>query len=361
MPGMGKHSDLKNWQARTVVAVVAVVAVGLAVYSAAASYETVSHLAAKYGVPLSRWTPIGLDGGLFGAIIINIGLIWLKKPVWWFGMVARFFAIAVIAANGAAGWPRPIGIGLRVAAPVLFVIIMEAAQYVLLYRTDAAEAERQRKRDERIPFARWILAPFPTFVIWRRKKLWTDSHLPQSAIDAELSVIRLAELYGDEWQEKADADLVWMIQSGVNMDQVLERVRKLLTAAAEEPARQAAQRQAEADAAAARADAAEAADRAAALERKLADAESKLAGNGSGNGGGDRTRKPRKPKAATGSGEDAPAADIDIYAAALEILSKDPDISASELGRRLNRSEGRGRQIKRELTQAAPQGQDGGA
>lgn len=226
---MGKHSDLSNWQVKAVVTVVAIVAAGLAVYSAAASYETVSHLAATYGVPLARWTPIGLDGGLFGAIIINIGLIWLKKPVWWFGMVARFFAIAVIAANGAAGWPRPIGVGLRVAAPVLFVIIMEAAQYVLLYRTDAAEAERQQKRAERIPFARWVLAPIQTFAIWRRKKLWTDSNLPQSVIDVELSFIRLADFYGADWRDQAEADLVWMVESGVNMDEVLDRVRKLTT------------------------------------------------------------------------------------------------------------------------------------
>jgi type IV secretory pathway VirB2 component (pilin) len=355
---MGKHSDLKNWQARTVVAVVAVVAVGLAVYSAAASYETVSHLAAKYGVPLSRWTPVGLDGGLFGAIIINIGLIWLKKPVWWFGMVARFFAIAVIAANGAAGWPRPIGIGLRVAAPVLFVIIMEAAQYVLLYRTDAAEVERQRKRDERIPLARWILAPFPTFVIWRRKKLWTDSHLPQSAIDAELSVIRLAELYGDEWQEKADADLVWMIQSGVNMDQVLERVRKLLAAAAEEPVRQAeldaereARRQAELDRDAARAEvAALDADRAA-LETQL---EAALKGG---------TRKPNPRRGSTtpnprASGDDGQSDEqkLGTEAAALSIIEQEPNISGSELGRRLGVQPGYGRRLKRNLTTAGAGG-----
>jgi hypothetical protein len=43
---------------------------------------------------------------------------------------------------------------------------------------------------------------------------------------------------------------------------------------------------------------------------------------------------------------------------ALKILDKDPGISASELGRRLGRTEGRGRQIKRELTQATPQGPD---
>ena len=227
MPGMGKHSELSDWQTRTVVAVTGIVAVGLAAYSAAASYDTVSGLAVTFGVSLPRLTPVGLDGGLFGASIINIALIWLGKPVWWFGMVSRLFAVAVIAANGAAGWPRPVGVGLRIAAPVLFIVIVEAAQYVLLHRSDEAERERKRKRDERIPFARWMLAPVSTFVIWRRKKLWTDSRLPQTAIDAELSIIRLTDLYGADWREKAEADLVWMVQAGVNMDEVLDRVRKL--------------------------------------------------------------------------------------------------------------------------------------
>lgn len=114
----------------------------------------------------------------------------------------------------------------------------------------------------------------------------------------------------------------------------------------------AALRQAEAERDTARQAAADATAEAEALTRQLA-ATGKQTGSGSGN------RKPRKPK--TTAGKDAPAADIDIYAAALDILDKEPDISASELGRRLNRSEGRGRQIKRELTQAAPQGPDGGA
>lgn len=230
-PRMGKHSELSHWQTRVVVAVVAVVATGLAVYSAAASYSTITALAVEYGLPLPRLVPLGLDGGLFGAVVITIALIWLRKPVWWFGMVSRMFAAGVIAANAAAGWPRPVGVGLRIAAPVLFIVIIEAGQYVLLYLNDDAQAERKRRRDERIPVARWVLAPFATFVIWRRKKLWADSRLPQTAIDAELSIIRLADFYGEDWREKAEADLVWMVESGVNMDEVLERVRKLTSTA----------------------------------------------------------------------------------------------------------------------------------
>jgi hypothetical protein len=229
---MEKQPDLSKRQVRTVIAAVSLIAAGLAAYSAAASYETVVTLAVRFGLSLPNLTPIGLDGGLFGVIILNIALIWLGKPVWWLGLTSRLFAVAIVAANGAAGWPRPVGTGLRVAAPVLFIIIIEAAQFVLLHRSDDSEREKKRKRDERIPFARWILAPAPTFVIWRRKTLWTGSRLPQSAIDTELSVIRLAEFYGDGWRQEADADLVWMIQAGVNMGEVLERVRKLVSPAA---------------------------------------------------------------------------------------------------------------------------------
>lgn len=48
----------------------------------------------------------------------------------------------------------------------------------------------------------------------------------------------------------------------------------------------------------------------------------------------------------------------EIEAAALEILCSDPEISRSELGRRLGVTDSRGRQIARKLAAAAPKGQD---
>lgn len=105
---------------------------------------------------------------------------------------------------------------------------------------------------------------------------------------------------------------------------------------------------------AARAEAAEAAAKAEKLARQLADSESrKPAGSGNGN-------RPRKA-AATGVRAAKVTADLDSYAEALRILAEEPGISASELGRRLGRSESRGRQIMRDLTKAAPQGPDEGA
>ncbi len=115
---------------------------------------------------------------------------------------------------------------------------------------------------------------------------------------------------------------------------------------------------AEAELEAARKDEAEAVARAEEVARQLADATRQLARKPAGSGSGNRTRKPRT---ATGAREAAAAvADLDTYAEALRILADEPGISASELGRRLGRSESRGRQIMREL-KPVPQGPDGGA
>ena len=116
------------------------------------------------------------------------------------------------------------------------------------------------------------------------------------------------------------------------------------------------------------------------LDRQAAEAERDTARQAAAAAGAEaealpeRWRRKRSEVAVTGHGSPGDAEgdcrarggrtwrrSFDTYAAALEILDKDPDITASELGRRLNRSEGRGRQIKRELTKTAPQGLDGGA
>ena len=298
----------KPWQTRTVGALVTVAATGLAAYAAAASYESVSRLAALYHVPLHQLTPVGLDGGLIGVIGFDIGLTWIGRPQGGLRLASRLFAAATIAANAAAGWPRPVGVGLRVFAPLLLVIIVEAARTVLLGRD---------RQDARIPLARWLLAPRQTFTIWRRAKLWNE-RLPESAAQAELAIVKLAERFGAGWQDKAPAELAWRIRTGVGMDRAVEMVASLTA------------------------------------PRPLAEAVSAPV-NGRrqapASRGASRTRQ-RKP--ATAAKAAAVATDFDVYAEALKILADEPGVSASELGRRLGRSASRGRQIKAQLAAAAP-------
>lgn len=249
-----RHAAQK-WRGSILVVLIAAIAVGLAAYAAAASYDTVSAQAAIHGVSLPRLNPIGIDGGLFGIIILDITLTWAGSPIWWLRLAARVFALGTVAANAAAGWPSPYGVGLRIAAPALFVLIVEAGRRVLLRARHADEQERrtaaraarhagrtaarEQRRSDRIPRMRWVLDFGGTLAIWKRMQLWREPSYAK-AVSMELerlaAIEKLAVSYAPgEWQASAPADLVWMLTAGVRMTEALARVAEL-TAHAQEAA-----------------------------------------------------------------------------------------------------------------------------
>ena len=305
-----------NWRLWTVAALVTVVALALAAYAAAASYESVSGLAASRGVPLPRLNPLGIDGGLAGVILFDIALTWVRQPIGWFRLVARLFAAGTIAANAAAGWPDPVGTGLRIAAPALFVILMEAARTVLL---------RRDRQDERIPLARWLLAFRPTFAMWRRMKLWQISSYP-AALAMDLArrqaIMKLTARYSaGDWRALAPNDLVWMLDEGVLMDEALARVAELTKP---EPVVQ---------------------GRSSGQKKRTRSSGQKRAGS-----------PPNKTAAGSPLKPAVSEAELGTEAQALSILAADPDISGGELGRRLGKSERYGCMLKNRLAGAAPGG-----
>jgi hypothetical protein len=316
-----RKRTLKRWQSVTAAVIVTTFALGLAGYAAAADYATVSAQAEKYHVALAWLNPLGLLGGLFGITIIDIALTWIGKPIWWLREFARIFAIAVVLANGSAGWPSPVGTGLRVAAPALFVIITEAARHTLLHREDD---ERKRKRDERIPRLRWVLDFAGTFALWRRMRLW-DVRSYRAAVDTELSrlvaIEMLAARYPAGWQQAAPADLVFMLRRGVRMTDALAKVATLTAppVPANEPP---------------------------ALPAKRT-----------------RPSPPKKRPASPRSRAGVPPAtevpkDVDARAEALAILAAEPDISGAQLGLRVGRTGRWGQTFKKNLVGTAPKGQD---
>lgn len=225
MTAHAKTKALKPWQVVTVTCLIIVIALGLAVYAAAASYESVSREAAAHNVPLPRLNPLGLDGGLFGVIVLNVALTWMRQPLGWLRLTARLFAAGTITANAAAGWPDPVGVGLRIAAPLLFVVLAEVASAILLRR------HRGEGGEEGVPLARWLLAPRPTFVLWRRMKLWRIRDY-RVAVDMELSrlqaIEKLTGFYpGKDWRQAVPGDLAWMLRNGVRMEEALARVAEL--------------------------------------------------------------------------------------------------------------------------------------
>lgn len=342
MDGMATHKrkdPLGKWQARAVGATpwiiagfVILTALGLAAYAAAASYDTVAGQAVAHGVSLPRLNPFGIDGGLFGIIVFDIGLTVVGRPILWLRMAARLFAVGTVMANASAGWPDPVGVGLRIAAPALFVLIVEAGRHVLLRRDEDAASARKRKREQRIPAARWMLAPWPTFVMWRRMKLWRITDY-RTALDMELSrrraIVKLEMKYDDGWRDAAPADLVWMLRNGVKMADALAMVAELTKPAGPD-----------------------------------------LAPNkGSGSAPKRITKRTAKPapkrttvsprsEAVSSPPETQVPKDVDTQAEALLILAEEPDISGSELGVRLGKTKRYGQILKNKLvvTSAGPEG-----
>lgn len=182
MSAPGTASRLGRGQ-RAVSAVAVLLGLLLAAYGAVGSYGTIKDLAWRKQLPLPELVPVGIDGGLFGVMLLEIVLTWTGQPLVWLRQLVRLLTIGTIAANAVAGWPDPIAVGLHIAAPVMLLAMLEAARAVLLRRIGIATGTAR----ERIPSARWVLAPWRTWLLWRRMVLWqiTAYH---SALDMEMKL-----------------------------------------------------------------------------------------------------------------------------------------------------------------------------
>lgn len=315
-PMPDKHSrrgrKLARWQVGTAATVIITVAAILVAYGAAASYDSLRHLAASHQVPLPYLNPVGLDGGLIGVITLDIILTWAGRPLAWLRFTARMFAAGTLLANAAAGWPDPVSIFLRIFAPALIIVITEAVRSVLLARTS----------DERdpIPLPRWILAPWPTFLMWRRMVMWQITSYRQ-AIDVELSrrqaIVRLRAKYPQGWRKGAPDDVVWMLRRGVNMPEALARVAELC---APPPP-----------------------------ELPPAVPPRKRAGSARRKPPRNSARKPQLVPAGSSAPEPT-TADLTTEARALSILADEPGINGTQLGLRLGKSGRYGRDLLARLT-----------
>jgi len=197
----------------------------LAFYGFAGSYTTLFRLAAQHAVPLPRLNPIGVDGGLVGVVALDIVLAWVGSPIAWLRQLARVLTVATVTLNAIGGWPDPVAITLHTFAPVMILAMVEAARTVLLRRAGKLAG---LYRDP-IPLARWLL-DVRTFGLYRRMVLWQQTSY-RAAVDIEIerrrAIMTLRAEFGRRWRRRAPRDLVWMIRSGVRIDDALNRVRAL--------------------------------------------------------------------------------------------------------------------------------------
>ncbi|MEU9339000.1 DUF2637 domain-containing protein [Streptomyces sp. NPDC048290] len=190
------------------------VLIGLVVFGAviiagigfAGSYAAVRELALDKGFGnFSYVFPIGIDAGICVLLALDLLLTWIRIPFPLLRQTAWLLTAATIAFNGAAAWPDPLGVGMHGVIPILFVVSVEAARHAIGRIADITAD----KHMEGVRLTRWLLSPVPTFLLWRRMKLWELRSYDQVIkLEQERLVYqaRLRSRYGRAWRRKAPVE-----------------------------------------------------------------------------------------------------------------------------------------------------------
>ncbi|UDF11889.1 DUF2637 domain-containing protein (plasmid) [Streptomyces sp. WA1-19] len=191
---------------RALIGVVVAGAVVIAAIGFAGSYTAVRELALDKGFgTFSYFFPIGIDAGICVLLALDLLLTWMRIPFPMLRQTAWLLTAATIAFNGAAAWPDPLGVGMHAVIPVLFVVAVEAARHAIGRIADITAD----KHMEGVRITRWLLSPLPTFLLWRRMKLWElRSYEQVIKLEQERLVYqaRLRSRFGRSWRRKAPVE-----------------------------------------------------------------------------------------------------------------------------------------------------------
>ncbi|MFC4469213.1 DUF2637 domain-containing protein [Streptomyces xiangluensis] len=191
---------------RGLIATITTGAIIIAGIGFAGSYAAVRELALEQGFgKFSYLFPIGIDAGICVLLALDLLLTWIRIPFPILRQTAWLLTVATIAFNGAAAWPDPLGVGMHAVIPILFVVVVEAARHAIGRIANITADEHM----EGVRLTRWLLAPVPTFLLWRRMKLWElRSYDAVIKLEQERLVYqaRLRSRYGRGWRRKAPVE-----------------------------------------------------------------------------------------------------------------------------------------------------------
>ncbi|MFD4522820.1 DUF2637 domain-containing protein [Streptomyces sp. NPDC058470] len=191
---------------RILIGVVVAGAVVIAGIGFAGSYAAVRELAIEKGFGnFSYVFPIGIDAGICVLLALDLLLTWIRIPFPLLRQTAWLLTMATIAFNGAAAWPDPLGVGMHAVIPVLFVVSVEAARHAIGRIADITAD----KHMEGVRITRWLLSPIPTFLLWRRMKLWelrSYEQVIKLEQDRLVYQARLQSRFGRAWRRKAPVE-----------------------------------------------------------------------------------------------------------------------------------------------------------
>jgi hypothetical protein len=185
----------KRTTVQIAAAIIAPVVCALGILGAIGSFATIRHLAIPWFGSSAWIVPVGIDLGIAALLAWDLlaeytGLPWpvLRWAAW------AFIAATVYLNISAADGDLTAAI-MHVAMPTLFVIVVEGIRHLIRQYTGLANGTRI----ERIPVARWILAPRSSFLLFRHMVLWHVTSY-RTGLDLEYqrwqAISRLQQIHG---------------------------------------------------------------------------------------------------------------------------------------------------------------------
>ncbi|MFF4902290.1 DUF2637 domain-containing protein [Streptomyces sp. NPDC001068] len=168
-----------------------------------ASFDAVSKAAEDWGFTEPWVLPTAIDSAIPVFTGAHLFLIRTGMPLWWARLVPWVLSLTSCALNVASGeslWSK-IAHG---AMALLWVIVSEIATHTYAVRIGAATGRRRQM--DKVRWARWVLSPLPTFLLWRRMKLWElTSYDTVLKLEQERLVYQaqLRGRFGRAWRRKA--------------------------------------------------------------------------------------------------------------------------------------------------------------
>ncbi|RZU28186.1 uncharacterized protein DUF2637 [Streptomyces sp. BK022] len=171
-----------------------------------ASFDAVSTAAAHWGFTDPWVLPTAIDSAVpvfTGAYLL---LIRLDMPLWWARLVPWVLSLVTCALNVASGdslWAK----FAHGSMSLLWAAVSEIAAHTYAVRIGAVTG--RRKKLDKVRFSRWFLNPLPTFLLWRRMKLWEQQSYETVLRLEQQRLVYAAALharYGRAWRRKAPVE-----------------------------------------------------------------------------------------------------------------------------------------------------------
>lgn len=224
-----KHDTRRSGMSGAQIAVAAVVAVlslALAGLAFAGMFPAVRDEMVPFFGHRAWVVPVGVDVGIFALITAALLLEWLDMPMPLLRHVALIFMGAQVWLNVAAANGSPTGIVGHASLPLLFITCIEAVRHAVRRSVGMALGTVR----DGIPLARWILAPWSSFLMFRRMVLQRIHSYP-NMVALELgrrnAIAQLQATNGPGWKAVTPSDLVWMLTKGVSVGDAITRVAEL--------------------------------------------------------------------------------------------------------------------------------------